>query len=172
MTSSTILVLVYPEATVADEVLEAVHRLQSESHLSLDDACVVLKDAKGKLKLHQNHNLPVIAATGGAVLGSIIGMIFLIPYVGAALGAAAGALGGKLAEIGIDDDFIQSLGQEIKPGSSALFLLLKTVDLEKCVPELASYGGTILHTSFSANQERELIRRFDEARGLSSEYHL
>src|SRR5690606_26503563 len=112
---TTILVLVYPQERIADEVMDAVQILQAQGDLDLEDACVVVKDEKNKIKIHQSHNLPLVAATGGAVLGSIVGMIFLVPYVGAALGAAAGALGGLLADVGIDDDFMKAIGQQMQP---------------------------------------------------------
>jgi uncharacterized membrane protein len=164
MTTSTILVLMYPEENIADEVMAKVHELQGQNWMELEDACVVVKDELGKIKIHQSYNLPLVAATGGALLGSIIGMIFLVPYIGAAVGAAAGVLGGLLADIGIDDDFMKTIALELGPKSSALFLLVKSVNLEKVVPELAAFDGTVLHTSFSEKQEIELIKMFEAAK--------
>ena len=62
---------------------------------------------------------------------TLVGLLFLNPLagllIGAAAGAGAGALSGALADYGIDDDFIKSLGEQIGPDTSALFVLLRKV---------------------------------------------
>ena len=76
--------------------------------------------------------------------------------IGAAAGAGAGALSGALADYGIDDDFIKKMGEQICPDSSALFVLLRKVTLDKVLPDLSRYEGTVLKTSLSNEQEQEL----------------
>lgn len=159
--NSTIMVLVYPTERVADEVMETVKHLQSMGLIEIEDACVVIKDTSGRIKIHQSHNLPLLAAAGGAVLGTLLGMLFAAPYVGAAVGATAGIMGGTLADIGVDDDFMASVGSEMKPGTSALFLLLHHMTIDKSIPELAKHGGRILHTSFSRAQEERVKKMFE-----------
>jgi len=158
--NSTILVLVYPEERVADEVMDTVKHLQSMGLIEIEDACVVIKTAEGQIKLHQSHNLPLLAAAGGAILGSLVGLLFAAPYVGAAVGATAGIMGGTLADIGVDDDFMESVGKEMKPKSSALFLLLHHITIDKAIPELAKHGGKLLHTSLSRAQEERVKKMF------------
>ena len=174
MEDSTILVIVYPEQKIADEVMTEIDRLHSEGGIELQDACAVTKDKHGKVKIHQIHNLPLVAATGGAVLGTIVGMVFLVPYIGAAIGAAAGALGGMLADVGIDDEFIRTLGNEIGIENSALFLQLRNAELNTIVPALARHGGKVMHTSFTQPEEEQLMQMFDAAldRRLPTEVHL
>ena len=62
--------------------------------IDLEDAVVAVKDAKGKVQLHQMVNLTAAGAVGGGFWGSLIGLIFLNPILGAALGATAGAVSG------------------------------------------------------------------------------
>jgi uncharacterized membrane protein len=163
MMNSTILVLVYPTEKVADEVMDTVKHLQSRGLVEIEDACVVTKDTSGRIQIHQSHNIPLLAAAGGAVLGTLIGLLFAAPYVGAAVGATAGIMGGTLADIGVDDDFMASVGNEMKPGTSALFLLLHHMTIDKSIPELAKHGGRILHTSFSRAQEERVKKMFESA---------
>jgi uncharacterized membrane protein len=75
---------------------------------------------------------------------------------GAAFGAGAGALSGALADYGIDDEFIRSLGATIEPGSSALFVLVRSATPDKVLPELQPFNGTVLRTSLSKEQEERL----------------
>lgn len=159
--NSTILVLMYPHPNIADEVMDTVKHLQSRGLIEIEDACVVVKDDNGHIKIHQSHNLPLIAAAGGAILGSLIGLVFATPYVGAAVGATAGIMGGTLADIGVDDDFMETLGNDMKPGSSALFLLLHHMTVDKTIPELAKHGGKIVHTSLSRAQEERVKKIFE-----------
>jgi uncharacterized membrane protein len=72
--------------------------------------------------------------------------------IGAAAGAGAGALSGALSDYGI----IKSLGEQIGPDSSALFVLLRKVTLDKVMPELGKYDGTVMKTSLSNEQEQQL----------------
>lgn len=159
--NSTIMVLVYPTEKIADDVMDTVKHLQSRGLIEIEDACVVVKDSSGRIKIHQSHNLPLLAAAGGAVLGTLVGLLFAAPYVGAAVGATAGIMGGTLADIGVDDDFMASVGNEMKAGTSALFLLLHHITIDKAIPDLARHGGRILHTSFSKAQEERVKKMFE-----------
>jgi uncharacterized membrane protein len=64
-----------------------------------------------------------LGALGPGFWGLLFGLVFFVPLLGAAMGATTGALGGALADIGIDDHFINRVRDEVTPGTSALFLL-------------------------------------------------
>jgi uncharacterized membrane protein len=108
------------------------------------------------------------AASGGAwgaLWGTLIGLLFLNPLAGlltgAALGAGAGALSAALSDYGIDDEFIRSLGSTIERGSSALFTLVRRATFDKVLDELRPFGGTILRTSLSREQEERLKKALE-----------
>lgn len=148
----------------ADHVLNDLRSMQKEHLVDLEDSCIVTRDEEGKLHLKQAVNLVGAGAlsggTWGALWGTLVGILFMNPLagllIGAAAGAGAGALSGALGDYGIDDDFIKSLGEQIGPDSSALFVLLRKVTLDKVVPDLGKYEGTVLKTSLSNEQEQEL----------------
>jgi uncharacterized membrane protein len=100
--------------------------------------------------------------------GSLIGLLFLNPLIGmvtgAALGAGSGALAGALSDYGIDDAFIRSVGSTIEPGSSALFVLVRSVTADKVLPELHSFEGTVLRTSLSNEQEARLRQALQDVK--------
>ena len=60
-------------------------------------------------KTRQLHGTAGAGATWGAFWGFLFGLIFFMPFLGAAIGAGTGALSGSLADVGIDDDFIQQV---------------------------------------------------------------
>lgn len=148
----------------ADRVLTELSRLQKEHLVDLEDAVVVIRDAGGKLRLKQS--VPLVglgAASGGmwgALWGSLVGLIFLNPLLGlitgGALGAGAGALSGTLSDYGINDEFIRSIGANLKEDSSALFLLVRKVQPEKVLAELSHYRGRLIRSSLSPEQEEKL----------------
>jgi len=148
----------------ADRVLDELHKLQREYLVDLADAVVAISDAQGKVKLKQSVDLVGVgAASGGlwgAMWGTLVGLLFLNPLLGAAAGAAfgagAGALSGKLADYGIDDDFIRSIADHLKPNASALFLLVRKVQPEKVLSELSQFRGRVLRSSLSPEQEARL----------------
>jgi uncharacterized membrane protein len=96
----------------------------------------------------------------GGLFGLLLGIMHLNPLLGwragAAAGAGAGALSGKLSDYGIDDGFIKSLGANIPPDSSALFVLVRKVTPDKAIPEIQKFGGTVLKTSLSTEQDERL----------------
>ena len=63
---------------------------------------------------------------------------------------------GSLIDYGIDDNFIRSLAQDLKPDSSALFLLVRKAQPERVLAELSHFRGHVLRTSLSSEQEARL----------------
>ena len=82
---------------------------------------------------------------------------------GGLVGAGSGALQGKLADYGIDDNFIKSLSGTIEPNSSAIFLLVRKAVEDKVMPRLSHYQATILKTSLSDEQEERLKAALSQA---------
>jgi uncharacterized membrane protein len=169
---SDLIVIGFKEEDTADHVLNKLHALRKEYLIDLEDACVVVRDQAGKVHLKQTVNLTGMSATAGglrgALWGTLIGLLFLNPLLGmvtgAAFGAGFGALAGSLTDYGIDDKFIKSVGSTIVPGSSALFVLMRSVTADKVIPELKPYAGTVLQTSLSNEQEARLQQALQGAR--------
>ena len=112
-----------PTSPTADEVVATLSRLQTEHLISLEDAVVVARDDKGKVKLHQSNKLAAGGAAGGALWGGLIGLIFFAPLFGMAVGAATGRAGRRPADVGVDDNFMKDLAASSKSGGAALILL-------------------------------------------------
>lgn len=153
---SDLVVIAYDDEFKAGEVLQKLERMKKEHLIDLDDAVVVIRDEKGKVQLKQTHNLVAGGAASGGLWGLLIGMLFLNPLLGIAVGAGSGALAGYLTDIGIDDKFMKDLGETLSPGTSALFLLIRKVTPDKVIPEVQQFGGTVLRSSLSKDQEDRL----------------
>ena len=160
---STLVVVGYKDIYKAEEVRIKLWKLQLDYLLDMEDAVVVVKDAKGKVKLNQAYNLTTTGAMSGGLWGALIGMLFLNPVLGFAVGAGAGAISGSLTDIGISDTFMKELAENMTPGSSTLFVLLRsaTAAPDKVLEQLSGTGGTILQTSLSSEGEARLQAALD-----------
>jgi uncharacterized membrane protein len=161
---SNLVVFDFDGIHTADEVLNKLRSLQKEYLIDLEDACVVERDEGGKVHIKQAVNLAWFgAAMGGlrgALWGTLVGLLFLNPLAGMAIGgvtgAGVGAVSGSLADYGIPDEFISKLGETIPEGSSALFVLFRSVTEDKVLPEIAPHKPRLLKTSLSNEAEERL----------------
>jgi len=156
---SNLVVLAFETEDGALEMRDAMVTLQKQHIVELEDAAVVIRRADGKVKVKQAVSLVGQGALGGAFWGMLIGIIFLMPWLGLAMGALGGALGGKMADTGVDDEFIKEVGEKIEPGHSALFLLIRSATQDKLEEELKGYHATIIQTSLS-NEDEARLRDF------------
>src|SRR5215468_7012583 len=143
---ATFVVIDYESEVKAEEVRLALLKMQKQYLIDLDDAVVVVRDHKGKVRLRQMYNLTASGAASGGFWGALIGLIFLNPLFGFAIGAAAGAVSGALRDVGIDDKFMKELGQTLKPGTAALCVLIRHMTPDKVVDELRQFGGVLIKT--------------------------
>ena len=153
---SDLVVIAFPTEAKAEEVRQKLLAMQKEYLLELGDAVVAVKDDKGNIKLNQMINTTAAGALSGAFWGTLIGLIFLMPLAGAALGAASGAISGALTDVGINDKFMKDTAAAIKPGTAALFVLLRKLTADKVLEGLKGEGGTVLKTSLDHTKEAAL----------------
>lgn len=155
---SNLIVLTFDEAGEAEKVRESLRALEHQGLLSLDDSAVIVKDENSKVhvKNRMDHGVKV-GAVGGGVLGLLVASIFF-PFAGLIGGALVGAVIGKMADLGVDQKFVQDVGAALKPGSSAIFVLVRSSNPNAALAALRPYKGTVYHTSLPPEAEEELRR--------------
>ena len=153
---SDLVVIGFDDEYKALEMRAALAKMQKEYLIEMEDVVVVTKNEKSKVKLHQARNLTAAGAVGGGFWGMLIGMIFFNPLIGVALGAGAGAISGALTDIGISNKFMKELSETFKPGSSALFVLVRKATPDKVLDQLKGFGGKVIRTSLTADKESDL----------------
>jgi uncharacterized membrane protein len=162
--ASTLVVVEYEDQYKAEEMLLKLRKMQKEYLIDLEDAVVAVKDEKGKIKLHQSINLTAHGAMSGGFWGVLVGLIFLNPLLGMAVGATAGAVSGALNDVGIDDKFMRELADGMRPGGSALFVLIRRSTPERVLDEVKGMGGKILRTSLTHEDEAKLQAALNAAK--------
>jgi uncharacterized membrane protein len=125
---SYLVVIAFDDPDEAGKVRQTLSSIQHTGHLSLDDSALVVKDEDGKVHLKNEVDRGVkVGAVGGSMLGLLIGSIFF-PIGGLILGAIGGALVGKLFNTGVSQDFVKEVTDELEPGSSAIFFIVRGDD--------------------------------------------
>lgn len=157
---SKLIVVAFNDETTAFTLRDRLLELQKEHIVSLEDAAVVIRKQDGKVKVKQVTSLTGAGALGGAFWGMLIGLLFLAPWLGMVVGAAAGALSGAASDIGVDDKFIKEVGNQIEPGHSAIFMLIKEATEDKLMKEFENFDGTVIQTSLSDESEEKLREAF------------
>jgi uncharacterized membrane protein len=161
---SDLIVVSFDGQDKADQALNKLQALQKQYVVDLEDAVVAVRDKDGKVHIKQSVNLVAAGASGGAswggLMGMLVGLLFLNPLAGfvagLALGAGAGALSGALSDYGINDDFIKQMAKGFEPSTSVLFVLARRMNFDKALPELKGFGGKVLKTSLTNEQEARL----------------
>jgi len=161
----------------ASEVLNNLLQLNDDWVVDLQDAVAVYRDYKGKLRVDQSYQITTGEGAGwGGLWGLVIGSLLAIPFTAGASGAAAagaiaaGAAGGTAIgaglgaldasswkdEFGIPDDFVKRVGTLVQPGDSAIFAILRVGDPDVVADQFRGYGGTILRTTLSKDQQAKV----------------
>jgi uncharacterized membrane protein len=155
---SHLLVVTFDNPEEAGRVRETLRSAQRANYLSLDDSAVIVKDEEGKIHVKNEMDRGVkIGAIGGGFLGLLIGGIFF-PLGGLLAGILGGGLVGKLADTGVDSKFVKEVSEDLQPGTSALFLIVREANPNAAMAALKPYKGTVRHTSFPPEVEEELRR--------------
>jgi uncharacterized membrane protein len=146
----------YDDEATATEAAAEVDRLSRDLIIEPDAVAVIMRDQDGKYKVVTNHHAVGGGASWGMFWGLLFGVLFFVPVFGMAVGAGLGALFGKVEKTGIDKAFQDQVRDMVKPGTSALFLVIEKVTPDKAIEGLSQYGGTVLKSSLSKDAEKQL----------------
>ena len=160
---ATLSVWKFEDPNGAAQALDKLQLLQREGLIDVYDGAVIswAPGAK-KPKTHQMHSTTGAGALGGSFWGFLFGLIFFVPLLGMAVGAATGALMGSMADVGIDDEFIDKVRSEITPGTSGLFVMTENAVVDKVKDAFAGTHGELIFTNLSNEQEKALREAFAE----------
>jgi len=155
---ATLIAIGYADQETAEQARGTVQQLEAELIIQADQVAAISRDLEGKYHVHTTHG--GASAGGGAAWGGfwglLFGLLFFVPFAGLAFGAGMGALFGHLGEKGIDKAFQQQVRDYVKPGTSALFMIIEHATPDKAIAALQQYGGTVIRTSLSDEDTQRL----------------
>jgi uncharacterized membrane protein len=146
----------YPDETTALEAEQEAQHLADALIIQPDAIAAIIRHTDGRYRVVTNHHAVGSGATWGMFWGLFFGLLFFVPVLGMAMGAGLGALFGKLEQAGIDKQFQEQVREMLRPGTSALFLVLEKATPETAITAIGRYGGTVLKTSLSKEAEEKL----------------
>src|SRR4051812_42248045 len=160
---ATMTVWKFPSPEGAEVAEATLKELQQQELIKIHDAALVtFPEGAKKPKTKQLTGLAAAGALGGAFWGMLFGLIFFVPLLGMAIGAGMGALMGSMSDVGIDDDFIRRMREEIQPGTSALFVLSSGAVVDKVKEAFVGQDMALVETNLSHEQEDKLREVFSE----------
>jgi uncharacterized membrane protein len=178
---SELIVIGFQDTYRAAEVLNELRRREWDWVVDLDEAVVVRWGEEGKLRVQicvdpTTHE----GALWARLWGSLLSLGLFIPDThGVAAAAGNVAIGSGMAtsvvegakdfasaampdgkwwkeSLRISEEFVRDIGALIQPGDSAIFMLLRTPKVVSVLRQLRNYGGTLLRTSLSPEQENKV----------------
>lgn len=157
-----LIVLTFDDMDEAEKVRASIKKQQKAGYMSLDDSAIVVKDKDGKVRVvNEVDRGQKVGVAGGGLMGLLIGGMFLFPFIGLPVmailtGAIGGGIVGRLADMGIQKEFVKEVTDSLTPGSSALFFIVRDTDFAQVEGVLRPYTGKVYHTTLSAEAEQEL----------------
>jgi uncharacterized membrane protein len=152
---SDLIVIGYDDATSARKAYEQVLKLQQEFIIELRGLAIVDVDADGTTHVDTPQRIIGQSVATGALWGLLFGVLFFVPGM-ALLGGAMGALFGRLNEHGINERFRAQVHGLLTPGHSAVVIMAGKVTEDKFAASMQQFGGTVLKTSLSDADEKDL----------------
>ena len=114
--------------------LKEMQELHRRGTYKLINTAIFVRDEQGVLSIKESGDMgPKRGSVFGAIAGGLMGMIAGPGgmVAGALVGAGVGRGAAKRIDVGFNDEFLNTLGEKLKPGQSALLVLLEHRWLEK-----------------------------------------
>lgn len=153
---SDLIIIGYDDHDTAQRAYDQVLNLQHDHIVDLTGLAVVTVDEKGKSHVDTPGRAVAGSAASGALWGMLFGILFLVPIGGMIIGGALGALLGRLGKSGIDAAFRERVQSMLGPGKAAVVIMATKVTEDKFASAMKPFGGEVLQTSLSAEDEKEL----------------
>ena len=155
---ATLVAIGYPDETTAEAARKTVQGLEADLVIQADQVAAISRDQDGKYHVTTTHGASSTGggAAWGGIWGLLFGLLFFIPFAGLAIGAGLGALMGHMGKNAIDKTFQDQVRDQVKPGTSALFMIIEQATPDKAIAALDQYGGTVIKTSLSDEDTAKL----------------
>lgn len=155
-----LLVIAFDHFDDARSAMAGLRALERDGQVSFEDTAIVERDPDGTA--HVRNEVSGTTETGAAI-GAIIGgfVTFVLPLAGIALGAALGALVGRSLDRGVSDTFVDEVKRTLRPGRSALFLVVRQSNVDAVMAALRQFRGDVIQTTLDAEADEALRQALD-----------
>jgi len=150
-----LLVIAFDHFDDARSAMRDLRNLEHDGRIRFEDTALVERDPDGTAHVkNEVSGTTETAAAIGAVVGGLLTFVF--PPLGIVLGAAAGAAVGAAMDTGVSPKFVDEVKTTLRPGRSALFLVVKQSQLDAVLAALRQYRGDVIQTTLDSETEEAL----------------
>jgi uncharacterized membrane protein len=167
---SDLIAITFNGSEQAGKALRALRQVERRGLVRRTDTAVIRKDAKRPI--HPKNALDPAVELGVSVVGTL-GMLVAIafPVAGVVAGPAEWSWAFSRMRRDIDHELLDRLRNDLRPGTSALLLLVADVK-PHAIPEISEamrpFRGTVYSTTLSREVERFLRDVVDGPRDVSA----
>lgn len=150
-----LIVIAFDHFADARTAMAGLRTLEREGQIRFEDTAIVERDPDGTAHVKNEVSGTTETATAiGAAIGGLVTFVF--PLAGIALGAALGAFVGRVLDRGVSDAFVDEVRQTLRPGRSALFLVVKASNADAVFAALRQFQGDVIQTTLDSEAEEAL----------------
>ena len=155
-----LIVVAFDHFDDARTAMRSLRDLERQAKIRFEDTAIVERDPDGTAHVKNEVSGTTEAATLiGAALGGLLTFVF--PLAGIAIGAALGAAVGASFKTGVDPDFVDDVKKTLRPGRSALFLVVKESEADATLAAIRPYRGDVIQTTLDTEAEEALRQALD-----------
>ncbi len=150
-----LIVIAFDHFDDARNAMAGLRTLERAGQIRFEDTAIVERDPDGTA--HVKNEISGTTETAAAIGAAIGGLVmFVFPLAGIALGAALGALVGRSLDRGVSDEFVDEVKRTLRPGRSALFLVVKSSNADAVMAALRQFRGDVIQTTLESEAEEAL----------------
>ncbi len=150
-----LIVIAFDHFDDARNAMAGLRTLERAGQIRFEDTAIVERDPDGTAHVkNETSGTTETAAAIGAAIGGLV--MFVFPLAGIALGAALGALVGRSLDRGVSDEFVDEVKRTLRPGRSALFLVVKSSNADAVMAALRQFRGDVIQTTLESEAEEAL----------------
>src|SRR5262245_8829076 len=142
--NTELVVTMFDGEDAASAAYEVLQQLEQDGGIAILDAATMVKHSDGTSEIKDTQDVDTRhGAYFGVVSGALIGLLGgpAGALIGSVAGAATGAASASLIDFGFPKEDLQSLEDQLDPGSSALVVLVEMTWLDKLDATLDSFEG-------------------------------
>jgi len=155
-----LIVIAFDHFDDARKAMAALRALERDGQVAFEDTALIERDPDGTAHVRNEvSGTTETAAAIGALIGGLVTFVF--PLAGIALGAALGALVGRSLDRGVSDAFVDEVKGTLRPGRSALFLVVRESNADAVMAALRQFRGDVIQTTLDTAAEQGLRNALD-----------
>ena len=156
---SDLIVMSFGGEAAALRAKRALEQMRYSPFLGIASALVVIRDAAGKVVVHEQWELPAHLPSTSQQMPRLL--------VEACFGKPGDDRGQELVRAGLDETFVRSVVSALEPRSSMMLSYIprgSLVDVQQVLEALGQLRGTLYHTTVPAEVEEAILESLGHER--------